>query len=220
MKYRTACVAQGNGSGQVRIVLILAVTLLLGASGLLILAARDRTAEIERLVTLLDLDRDTVVADIGAGSGWLTVEIAERIGAAGHVYSTELNPSRLDDIRESIADAGLTNVTVIAAGELATNLPVECCDAIFMRRVYHHVRNPTAINASLYEALRPGGALIIVEFERRGFIGTVTAMGIEREPLTEAVTRAGFELVAIDDWPGWDHYVAIFRKPNPAPSTN
>ena len=220
MKFLTACAAHGSESGRVRIVLILAATLLLVASGLLVLAARDRTAEVERLVTLLELDRDSVVADIGAGSGWLTVEIAERIGAAGRVYSTELNPSRLEDIRQAVADAGLSNMTVVAAGELATNLPVACCDAIFMRRVYHHVSNPTAINASLYDALRPSGALIVIEFERRGFIGTLTAMGIERGSLTEAVTSAGFKLVTIDDWPGWEHYVAMFRKPNPSPPTD
>ena len=208
--------------GRVRIFLILTATLLLGVSLLVVLAVR-RAAEGERLAGLLELGPSSTIAEIGAGTGWLSVEIANRLGEGGRMYSTELNPARLDDIRQAVADAGLTNVTVIEAGERATNLPRACCDAIFMRRVYHHISEPQEINASLYEAIRPGGRLIIIEFNNRGWLGTITRMGIERGTLAEAVTFAGFELIAIEEWPGLEHYVAVFRRPGlppPARSTD
>ncbi len=101
---------------------------------------------------------------------------------------------------------------MLEAGEAATNLPAGCCDAIFMRRVYHHLSKPSAILASIHEALKPDGRLVIIEFRRNGLVGRFTGMGIDRAPLIEAVTAGGFEVIASEEWPGWDHYVAVFKK--------
>jgi ubiquinone/menaquinone biosynthesis C-methylase UbiE len=153
------------------------------------------------------------VAEVGAGTGWLTVEVARRVGESGRIYSTELNPRRLGQIREAVADAGLTNVIVTEAVERASNLPAGCCDAVFMRRVYHHFDDPSAILRDLRDALVDGGRLVIIEFESSGMLGTVTGLGIDRARLTAEVSADGSELVTIDDWPGCNHYVAVFAKP-------
>ena len=84
---------------------------------------------------------------------------------AQRVYATELDPERLDEIRETVQDAGLAHVTILEAGKAETNLPAECCDAIFMSKVYHHFTNPEAINRSLYDSLKAGGALAVIDFE-------------------------------------------------------
>jgi len=183
----------------------------LGVSALL-LTSEDRGAEAERLAALLELRPGMNIAEIGAGTGWLTVEMAERIGPSGQAYSTELSAERRDDIKETAAAARVDNVEIVEAGEATTNLPPGCCDAIFMRRVYHHLSNAPAINASLYEALRPGGRLVIIDFEAQGFLGVVTHMGIAQADLISQVTAAGFELVQIENWPAWNHYAASFRK--------
>ena len=175
-------------------------------------AGRSRRAEVNRLTELLPLREGMTVAEIGAGSGWLTVEVARRIGRSGRVYSTELSATRLDDIRQAVQEAGLDNVTVLEAGERTTNLSPDCCDAIFMRRVYHHLGDPSSILTSIYRALRPGGRFAIIEFRAGGLIGMVTGMGIDQAPLVDTVTASGFKLVTAEDWPGWDHYVAVFEK--------
>lgn len=169
--------------------------------------------EVDRLVGLLQMREGMKVAEIGAGSGWLTVEIATRVGASGRVFSTELSERRLDQIRDAVADAGLSNVTVVRAGERSANLPTGCCDAAFMRRVYHHFTDAPAIVRDLRDALTEGGRLVIIEFEAGGFWGMVSREGIDRAPLIAEVTAGGFELVSVDEWPGWGHYVAVFRKP-------
>jgi precorrin-6B methylase 2 len=175
-------------------------------------AERLREAEVAQLAGVLGLREGMTVGEIGAGSGWLTVEVARRIGPSGRVYSTELSSDRLDDIRQAASEAGLGNVTVLQAGERATNLPAGCCDAIFMRRVYHHLSDPSPILASIHDALRPGGRLVIIEFRSDGLLGKVTRMGFDRVALVDAVTAIGFEVVSTNEWPGWDHYVAEFRK--------
>jgi precorrin-6B methylase 2 len=178
----------------------------------LLTTTRSRRAEVSRLVELLSLREGMTVAEIGAGSGWLTIEVAQRVGPSGRVYSTELTAARLDEIREAAGKAGLRNVTVLQAGARATNLSATCCDAIFMRRVYHHLNDPAAILTSIHEALRSGGRLVIIEFRPDGLVGRVTRMGVDRAALIEAVTAAGFEVVTTEEWPRWDHYVAVFEK--------
>lgn len=168
--------------------------------------------EVERLVSTLGLRTGMTIAEVGAGAGQLTVAVARRMPPSGHVYSTELSPEHLDQIRSIVGEAGLTNVTVVTAGEQSSNLMPVCCDAIFMRRVYHHLGDASAIVADLNRALKPSGRLIIIEFSSSGLLGTLTRMGIDRATLIEQVTGSGFELVTSEDWPGWYHYVAIFQK--------
>jgi ubiquinone/menaquinone biosynthesis C-methylase UbiE len=196
-----------------RRVLMLAVALLAVLIVTILWSAnRSRRAEVNRLVELLSLREGMTVGEIGAGSGWLTVEVAQRVGPSGRVYSTELSAARLDDIRQAASEAGLGNVTVLQAGDRATNLPAACCDAIFMRRVYHHLSEPSPIVASIHAALGPGGRLAIIEFRSDGLLGKVTRMGFDRAALIDAVTAGGFKVLSTDEWPGWDHYVAVFEK--------
>ena len=126
-------------------------------AAVLMLARGDGEAEVDTLARLLDLRPGDTVADVGAGNGWLSIEVATLVGEAGRVFATELSARRRDDIREAVAAAGLDNVTVVEAGERETNLAPACCEAIFLRRVYHHLTDTAAFNASLHASLKPGG---------------------------------------------------------------
>ncbi|MCY3845930.1 MAG: methyltransferase domain-containing protein, partial [Acidobacteria bacterium] len=154
------------------------------------------------------------VADVGAGNGWLSVEVAQRVGPGGRVFATELSAPRRDAIRAAVAGAGIRNVTVVEAGERETNLSPACCDAIFHRRVYHHLTDRAATNASLYAALRPGGRLAVIELEFGGLFGflRVWPHWTDDEQVVAEVTAAGFTHVATVDWPVAAHYAAVFRK--------
>ena len=89
-----------------------------------------------------------------------------------------------------------------------------CCDAIFHRRVYHHLSDPAATNASLYAALKPGGRLAIIELEFGGLFGFLRAWPhwTDDEQVVAEVTAAGFTHVATADWPVAAHYAAVFLK--------
>lgn len=181
---------------------------------LLLLPGGNGGGEVDELARLLDLQPGDTVADVGAGNGWLSVEVAQRVGPDGRVFATELSASRRDDIRESVAAAGLGNVKVVEAGERDANLSPACCDAIFHRRVYHHLTDPAAINASLYAALRPGGRLAVIELEFGGLFGFLRAWPhwTDDEQVVAEVTAAGFTHVATAEWPVAAHYAAVFRK--------
>ncbi|MGH8940568.1 MAG: class I SAM-dependent methyltransferase, partial [Actinomycetes bacterium] len=116
-----------------------------------------------RLVTALKLHDGQTVADIGAGGGQLTVALAREVGPSGRVYATELDSNRLRDIRQATDSAGLKNVSVIEAHATRTNLPERCCDALLLRRVYHHFGNPHLMNTSMRQSLKPGGLLAVID---------------------------------------------------------
>jgi ubiquinone/menaquinone biosynthesis C-methylase UbiE len=172
--------------------------------------------EMQRLKQLLALQQGSVVADVGAGKGELTLALAGEVGSSGRVFSTEIDPNRLQRLRELAAGAKLGNVTVVEARSAETGLPQGCCDAIVLRRVYHHLIDPSSINASLLRSLRPGGVLVVIDFPPP-FFWSRGSLGVPAQAVIGEVTASGFErLRVIDDWPGrgpLGSYCVVFRKP-------
>jgi ubiquinone/menaquinone biosynthesis C-methylase UbiE len=187
--------------------------------------AQATDSEIDRLIQVLDLKPGVAVADVGAGSGELSISIAKRVAPKGTVYSTEVDPKKLDQIRQAVHQAGLHNVVVIAGANDDTRLPSNCCDAIFLRRVYHHLTDPHDMDRSLFWALRPGGRLAIIDFEPSQRPGEPPPPGVPanrgghgapKPIVTRELTQAGFVLAATIDWPvsaDVKHFCMLFKKP-------
>jgi SAM-dependent methyltransferase len=165
--------------------------------------------ELPRLRQVLALEAGMVVADVGAGNGELTFALAREVA---RVYATEIDAARLNKLHA--AKPG--NVTVVEASSGETGLPPGCCDAIVLRRVYHHLTDPASINASLLRALRPGGVLAVIDFPPPFFWGR-GSLGVPQQAVIAEAGASGFELVRlIDDWPGRGplrSYCAVLRKP-------
>jgi ubiquinone/menaquinone biosynthesis C-methylase UbiE len=174
--------------------------------------------EMPRLARVLALKPGMVIADVGAGKGELTIALAREVGPAGRVFSTDIDPQRAERVRALAAGANLANVTVVTGDARESSLPPNCCDAIVMRRVFHHLSDPLSTSASLREALRPGSTFAVIDFPPPLF----SRHGVEAQTVIDAVTSSGREFVAlIDDWPGRGplaSYCVIFRKPVAAAS--
>jgi ubiquinone/menaquinone biosynthesis C-methylase UbiE len=178
------------------------------------------TSDAKRLVPVIELHEGQTVADIGAGSGRLTVELAREVGPSGRVYATELEEHRRRAIREAAKSAGLKNVTVVEAHATRTNLPERCCDALVMRRVYHHIGNPSLMNASMLASLKPGGFLAVIDFapdstESADPNGRDTGEqhGITPATVARELGQAGFEVVTVEKGEGSDRYLVVARRP-------
>lgn len=176
------------------------------------------TSDAARLVGILELEPGDTVGEIGSGDGDLTLEVAQLLGPQSRVYTTEL-ADELPALRKTVESA--VNVTVIEAGLDETNLPDACCDAVYMRRVFHHFQRPERNAASLFRTVRPGGRVAVLDFEPKSHWdqpeGTPErgGHGMPSDTLVEQMTAAGFELVRVDrDWRE-DLYAAIFRRPDP-----
>ena len=165
--------------------------------------ARDNAADAERLVKALDVHLASVVGEIGAGAGELTFAMARTVGEAGRVFTNELNTDRAKALQAEADKGGFKNVTVVEGHEADTNFPDRCCDAIFMRNVYHHFGDPPAMNASLLSSLKPGGRLAIIDFAppsggetAPGHRGDDNHHGITPPTLERELKAAGFEIVS------------------------
>jgi ubiquinone/menaquinone biosynthesis C-methylase UbiE len=127
-------------------------------------SAETNAADTKRLVAALHIHQGSIVGEIGAGSGELTIALAREVGPEGRIYSNELNPDRRAEISRAVASAGVANVTIVEGTPASANLPDGCCDAIFMRNVYHHFADPAAMNATLFRATKPGGYIAVIDF--------------------------------------------------------
>jgi ubiquinone/menaquinone biosynthesis C-methylase UbiE len=179
--------------------------------------APNDAADVTRLVQVLNLHEGSVVADIGAGSGPLTIGIAPRVG---RVYSTDIESVRVAEIQEAVIRAGLNNITVIEGQPSRTNLPANSCDGIFMRDVYHHFAEPPEMNASLYQSLKPGGWLAVIDFPPRsgrtalpGLRDNGANHGILPDDLVRELSAVGFADVHQVPWSSPGYFAIVGRKP-------
>jgi len=179
----------------------------------------DAVEEIQRLAELMGWKAGTVAADIGAGDGRFTFAAVERVGAAGKVYATEIDAKRLAELKDEVARRKLTNVVVVESKDADTNLPTACCDAIFLRHVYHHLTKPAEFDANLVRSLKPGGRLAIIDFPARAGLDPVEGVpsnrgghGIPQKIAIEELSAAGLQVEKIvNDWPE-DSYCVLFVK--------
>ena len=176
--------------------------------------------EIAKLAELMQWKQGAVVADIGAGDGKYSFAAAERVGEKGKVFATEIDKDKLKEIRDEVKKRNLKNVEVLESAEAETNLPAGCCDAIFLRRVYHHITKPLEFDASMLRALKPGGKLAIIDFPPHPEYGKVKGVpkdredhGIQQRILIDELAQAGFRLEKVaDDWPTSDYCVLFIKK--------
>ena len=195
---------------------ILALFTLLATMSTACSQAPGNQSDVNWLIEVLQLKKGSTVADIGAGDGDHTLAIARHIGPQGKIYSTEL--SALDELRQSIEQSELDNITVLEGHPKRTNLPKECCQALYMRRVYHHIDDPAAFNASLYQTLKPGGRLAIIDFEPRNSEAepegrdSGSQHGVTAKTVVQELKKAGFSLISSQKVSVRNFYV-VMEKP-------
>jgi SAM-dependent methyltransferase/protein tyrosine phosphatase (PTP) superfamily phosphohydrolase (DUF442 family) len=157
------------------------------------------------------------VADVGAGTGLFTRLMAHETGPDGRVFAVEISPAFLTHINALTTALSIANVTSVLCREDSVTLPDESIDLAFVCDTYHHFAYPQATLASIRSALRPGGQLIVVDFERipgesRQWV--LDHVRASKETVREEIEQAGFEFVDEPAVAGLEeNYMLQFRKP-------
>jgi ubiquinone/menaquinone biosynthesis C-methylase UbiE len=199
-----------------RVVPAIVLTLLLP----LLFSSASPSDEISRLAAAMQWKPGTIVADIGAGDGRYAYAAAQHVGPTGKVFATEIDSKKLADMRAEVKKRNYENVVILESKEADTNLPPACCDAIFLRRVYHHLTKPVEFDAALVRSLRPGARLAIIDFPPRSGLDPVEGVpanrgghGIPQKIVVEELTAAGLQVEKIvDDWPHNDYCIVFVKK--------
>ena len=127
---------------------------------------RDLEEEPDRAIDVLKLPKGASVADIGAGSGYMTEKLAKKVGPMGKVYATDIQQGMIDLLNKRIAKRKLTNVTPILGAQDDPRLPLESIDLALMVDVYHELSEPQLMLRHIKASLKPGGRLALVEYRK------------------------------------------------------
>jgi ubiquinone/menaquinone biosynthesis C-methylase UbiE len=170
------------------------------------------TGEPARLARALGLQPGMRIADIGAGSGALAVAMAPFVGSAGQVFATELDPEQRVAIERRVSRASVQNVHVVAAAEAETRLPEGCCDAVYMRAVFHHIADRPRFLADVARALGPGGRVAVIDFAPGTLWFLGADHGVQPDSVLSTFQAAGFRLrERADDW-GGGMFLMVFER--------
>ena len=174
---------------------------------------REREERSDLLLTELALAPGMAVADIGAGTGYITRRMAEKVGPTGTVFGVDVQPEMLRMLEATARRAGLTNIRPVLAGVRDVRLAPASIDLAIMVDVYHELEFPHEVLAGIVRALRPGGRVVFVEYRAEDPLVPIKALHkmseaqVRREaavhPLVWQRTAVGLP---------WQHAV-IFRKP-------
>src|SRR5437588_3054640 len=125
---------------------------------------RDKEEQPSKLHEVLNVKAGDVVADIGAGSGYHTFRLAEKVGAKGKVYAVDIQPEMLAIIKKRMKEKKLENIVPVRGTETDPKLPDNSIDLILLIDVYHEFSYPWEMTTALVKALKPGGRMAFVEF--------------------------------------------------------
>ncbi len=176
--------------------------------------ARDRVNEAEDVMDSADVRPGMTVADIGAGDGYYTVRLAQRVGANGRVLAQDIMPEVIDRLADRVARERLDNVSIKLGAVDDPRLPAASFDRVFMVHMYHEIGEPYAFLWRLRPALRQGGQILVVDGDR-----PIADHGTPFRLLVCEFEAVGYKLLSYDDKQHAGGYLARFvpdgKRPKP-----
>lgn len=132
------------------------------------LHAASADSQAERIISELSINKGHTIADIGSGGGYFTIAFARLVGKSGHVYAVDTKSSILAYVDNLAEKEGLKNIISVLGGEDEVVLPKKAMDLIFIRNVFHHLKNPSGYMQRLRPFLKPDGKIVVIDHKPNG----------------------------------------------------
>ncbi len=157
---------------------------------------RRKILDPQKVLSYLNLGGSQVLADVGCGPGFFTLEAARLLGPGGKVLAIDVSQEMLDACQRRAAEAGITSVqTVLAEADDEIPLHSGVCDAALLVNVYHEIDPTAGTMNEVRRILKPGGLLFIVDWiPQETPTGPPVAERVDPQDVTEELTAAGFVL--------------------------
>ncbi len=169
--------------------------------------ARDERGEAVQVMDLANISAGMTVADIGAGEGYYTVRLAERVGSAGRVLAQDIDREALERLGRRVERERLENISIKLGEADNPQLPDDSFDRIFLVHMYHEVTEPYAFLWRMWPALAEGGQIIVVDVDR-----PTNRHGIPPALLFCEFEAIGYKLVEFVERPDLRSYFARFER--------
>lgn len=159
--------------------------------------SREVFAARDEVIAACELKAGEQVADVGAGTGFYSQLFAKGVGPAGRVFSVDIAPNFLEHIETRAQAMGALNITTVLCTEDSVCLAPESVDLVFICDTYHHFERHQRSLASIYRSLKPGGRLVLIDFERIPGVSREFILGHVRggkEVFRSEIIEAGFQL--------------------------
>ncbi len=137
-----------------------------GGADWLVRSEREAEEEPDLALDALQIRKGDVVADVGAGVGYFSWRLAERVGPEGRVYAVDIQPGMLRLLEQNMAQRKLNNVQGVLGAVDDPRLPAGKLDLILMVDVYHEFSEPQKMLRRMREALKPSGRLVLLEYRK------------------------------------------------------
>lgn len=187
----------------------------MGVSGADWLERNEREVEEnpEAALDAIGIKPGLVVADVGAGTGYMSLRMAARVGPGGRVYATDVQPEMLRRLRHNAVKNGFSNIETVLGTEADPKLPAGQLDLILLVDVYHELSQPQKMLRKMREALKPDGRLVLLEYRKEDPtipIRTEHKMSVQEVKIE--VEAEGFELRQVIEKLPRQH-IFVFKKP-------
>ncbi len=165
------------------------------------------------VVKRLGLRRKSVVVDIGAGDGWWSSKIAEKLGPKGVIHAGEVDQKKVDTIKEKWE--AVPQIKPYLCPTDGTGLEENSCDLAFISKTYHHFGKDTHVDylRHLKKVIKPSGRVVIIERHADLASGRGKEHAWQPGLLGQQAEQAGWMLLRCELIPGSDHFMATFVKP-------
>jgi SAM-dependent methyltransferase len=178
--------------------------------------SREVFAQREAIVEAIGLELGQDVVDVGSGTGPFLAPFAHAVGPDGKVYAVDIAQRFVDHLAQRARDENLPQVEACLCRENSIDLPAHSVDLAFICDVYHHFEFPRNSMGSIHYALRSGGEVVIVDFERIEGVSSEWVLGHVRAGKQEVVAEMesfGFDFVEELNVPGLkENWIGRFRK--------
>ena len=177
----------------------------------IIVAARNEEENTSLAIDKLPINSKSVVADIGAGSGYYSFKIAQKV-KEGKVYAVEIQDEFIKILKNNKQEKRIENIEVIKGSEQNPNLPANSIDLAIMVDVYHELAYPHEMLSALSIALKPDGKILLLEYrEEDPYINIKPLHKMSIKQVNKEMEANGFKLYSKEEFLPIQHFL-VYQK--------
>ncbi|MBN2431005.1 MAG: methyltransferase domain-containing protein [Acidobacteria bacterium] len=171
--------------------------------------SRDEWQQPERIMDVAGFRPGMYIGEIGAGEGYFTFKLAERVGPAGKVYANEIQSHLLQTVRDRARQENITNIVTVLGAETEPQFPAMTLDGLIMVYVFHHLSRPVEYLHNLRSYFGEDTRLVIVERDPVRYRDYMSDHFMKKERVFDLLKQADYRLIRLEEFPRDNIFIVV-----------